>query len=177
MTAAEADRRALLRAVVEAPEDDAVRLVYSDWLEENGAGERDRLHAELIRVQIGLSALNARPALVWRGDPLDDPDLRRYARKTALERRLTELFGSPAAHPALPPGVSYGIRHGFVEKVILDLPTWKEHGPALVSEHPLRRVELRGEELSTGWSEELARANSDARIRWARGEARRRGLL
>src|SRR5687767_8806243 len=36
----------LLRGVLEAPEDDAPRLVYADWLEENGDGER----AEFIRV-------------------------------------------------------------------------------------------------------------------------------
>jgi uncharacterized protein (TIGR02996 family) len=164
MTAAEADRRALLRAVIEAPEDDAVRLVYADWLEENGAGERDRLHAELIRVQIGLSALNARPAAVWRGDPLDDPDLRRYARKTALERRLEWLLGQRGTHPVLPMGFGYGIRHGFVEMLQASSFLWREHGPQLASEHPVRKMLVDGKER-------------EDHLRWARGEARRRGLL
>jgi uncharacterized protein (TIGR02996 family) len=42
------DERAFLRAIVEAPVDDAPRLVYADWLEEHGQGER----AEFIRLQI-----------------------------------------------------------------------------------------------------------------------------
>jgi uncharacterized protein (TIGR02996 family) len=38
----------LLRAVAAEPEDDAVRLVYADWLDEHGQPER----AEFIRVQV-----------------------------------------------------------------------------------------------------------------------------
>jgi uncharacterized protein (TIGR02996 family) len=42
-------RAALIRGVCETPEDDTVRLVYADWLEEHDQPE----HAEFIRVQIG----------------------------------------------------------------------------------------------------------------------------
>jgi uncharacterized protein (TIGR02996 family) len=45
------DQAALLRAILEAPADDAPRLVYADWLEENGEHER----AEFIRVQAELA--------------------------------------------------------------------------------------------------------------------------
>jgi uncharacterized protein (TIGR02996 family) len=41
------DRQALLRAIVEARDDDAPRLVYADWLDEHGDAER----AEFIRLQ------------------------------------------------------------------------------------------------------------------------------
>ena len=41
------DEQALLHAVWAEPDDDAPRLVYADWLEENGQTER----AEFIRVQ------------------------------------------------------------------------------------------------------------------------------
>jgi uncharacterized protein (TIGR02996 family) len=41
-------REALLRAILDAPEDDVPRLVFADWLEDNG--ELDR--AEFIRIQI-----------------------------------------------------------------------------------------------------------------------------
>jgi uncharacterized protein (TIGR02996 family) len=47
------EQRAFWTAIREAPEDDAPRLVYADWLEE--AGEVDR--AELIRVQCALAKL------------------------------------------------------------------------------------------------------------------------
>ena len=42
------DRESFLRAIIEAPDDDAPRLVFADWLDERGEGER----AEFIRVQI-----------------------------------------------------------------------------------------------------------------------------
>jgi uncharacterized protein (TIGR02996 family) len=48
------DESALLAAICAAPEDDSPRLVYADWLEENGKAER----AELIRVQCALAAVS-----------------------------------------------------------------------------------------------------------------------
>jgi uncharacterized protein (TIGR02996 family) len=47
------DQAALLASVLAAPEDDGVRLIYADWLDENGEAER----AEFIRVQCRLDAL------------------------------------------------------------------------------------------------------------------------
>src|SRR4051794_40793063 len=43
-------RDALLLAVCDAPDDDAPRLVFADWLEENG-DENDRDWAEYIRLE------------------------------------------------------------------------------------------------------------------------------
>ena len=48
MTNRKAERAALLAAIREEPDDDTHRLVYADWLEDNGAPER----AEFIRLQI-----------------------------------------------------------------------------------------------------------------------------
>jgi uncharacterized protein (TIGR02996 family) len=42
------DRDAFLAAIHDAPEDDAPRLVFADWLDENGEPER----AEFIRIQV-----------------------------------------------------------------------------------------------------------------------------
>jgi uncharacterized protein (TIGR02996 family) len=42
-----------LQAIIESPDDDTPRLVYADWLEDNGLPER----AEFIRVQIELAHL------------------------------------------------------------------------------------------------------------------------
>src|SRR5947209_2333045 len=53
---ATAMHEAFLQAIIEAPEDDAPRLVYADWLEDNGDPHR----AEFIRVQVEL----ARPRLL-----------------------------------------------------------------------------------------------------------------
>ncbi len=45
------EREALLRAVCENPDEDTPRLVFADWLQENG----DEARAEFIRVQIALA--------------------------------------------------------------------------------------------------------------------------
>ncbi|MBO0696795.1 MAG: TIGR02996 domain-containing protein [Zavarzinella sp.] len=62
----ETEDAALWRAVVAAPHDDAPRLIYADWLEENGSSDR----AEFIRVQCRLDRLDdhapERPALEGR---------------------------------------------------------------------------------------------------------------
>ncbi len=50
-------RLALLRTVCESPEDDAPRLVFADWLDENGEPER----AEFVRVQCEIARLNPGP--------------------------------------------------------------------------------------------------------------------
>jgi len=42
-----ADERALIQAIIAAPDDDLPRLVYADWLEEHGRPER----AEFIRMR------------------------------------------------------------------------------------------------------------------------------
>jgi uncharacterized protein (TIGR02996 family) len=47
------EQRAFWAAIREAPEDDAPRLVYADWLEDHGDPER----AEFIRVQCALAKL------------------------------------------------------------------------------------------------------------------------
>jgi uncharacterized protein (TIGR02996 family) len=44
----------LLQAILNNPEDDAVRLIYSDWLEEHGESAR----AQFIRVQCALAQLS-----------------------------------------------------------------------------------------------------------------------
>ena len=47
-----ADGLGLLDAILADPADDAPRLVYADWLDENGQAER----AEFIRLQVALAA-------------------------------------------------------------------------------------------------------------------------
>src|SRR5262245_41972442 len=56
----------LLRDVLDHPDDDGVRLIYADWLEDNGEPDR----AEFIRLQIELARMDGeaprRPTLVAR---------------------------------------------------------------------------------------------------------------
>jgi len=57
---------AFLEAIKEEPDDDGLRLIFADWLEENGQPHR----AEFIRTQVALARMDAgdlhRPALTAR---------------------------------------------------------------------------------------------------------------
>ena len=44
------DRAAFLEAIRTNPHEDAVRLVYADWLDENAQSDLDTATAEFIRV-------------------------------------------------------------------------------------------------------------------------------
>src|SRR5262245_61645453 len=48
---------ALYRAILAHPDEDTPRLVYADWLDENGDAA-DRRRAEFIRLQIRLATMN-----------------------------------------------------------------------------------------------------------------------
>jgi uncharacterized protein (TIGR02996 family) len=76
------DASALLAAIRAAPDDDAPRLVYADWLDEHGQLER----ADFIRVQCELARR-------------DDPALRR--REAELLAAHHDAFAGPLAAPHL----------------------------------------------------------------------------
>jgi uncharacterized protein (TIGR02996 family) len=56
------EREALLRAVCENPDDDTPRLVFADWLQENGEDAR----AEFIRIQIRLEVWGEETYESWQ---------------------------------------------------------------------------------------------------------------
>src|SRR4051795_602322 len=77
----------LLQAILDDPEDDAPRLVYSDWLEDHGEPNR----AAFIRLQIELARLP-------KGDSRHPPLARREA---ALFRRNADAWFGPFCHPRM----------------------------------------------------------------------------
>jgi uncharacterized protein (TIGR02996 family) len=88
------DEEGFIRALQATPEDDAIRLIYADWLEDHDQGPR----AELIRVQCTLAAL-----------PEEDSS------RAALEKRSAELLARHGASwsEGLPGKVQW--RRGFPE--------------------------------------------------------------
>jgi uncharacterized protein (TIGR02996 family) len=52
------EQQALLRAVIDRPDDDAPRLVYADWLDDHGRAEPDRARAAFIRLQVEAARLD-----------------------------------------------------------------------------------------------------------------------
>jgi uncharacterized protein (TIGR02996 family) len=112
---AELDGAALLRAVIDEPEDDLRRLVYADWLEEAGQDER----AAYIR-----GALAGICGTAW----------------TRWPDSLHRLVGSPGRLEER--GWSWVWRRGFIAAVHCPLAEWIAHGPALAAAHPLQEVRL-----------------------------------
>jgi uncharacterized protein (TIGR02996 family) len=112
------DDGAFLRAIIENPDDDAPRLIYADWLEEQGRPDR----AEFIRVQVALARLAE-----------NDP------RRTELEARERGLLAAHEAdwvRPLQAVADAWTFRRGFVETVTLhrepssaDLATLHRLGP------------------------------------------------
>jgi uncharacterized protein (TIGR02996 family) len=88
---------AFLLAILESPDDDTPRLVYSDWLEEHGQSDR----AEFVRVQVALAGL--------------PPDDQRQKELEAKERQLLEENREEWLGPLRGVVEKAEFRWGFVE--------------------------------------------------------------
>jgi uncharacterized protein (TIGR02996 family) len=163
------DESALLAAVRAAPEQDLPRLVYADWLDDQGQPER----AEFIRVQCEfprLTDLDRRCPYLnssGKGKPRWEVGECRCAgcRVTRREQEIWAGFGKPyerARAFGLPANwlvflsaetqwVSAGyapsdgaavVRRGFVADLICPAAAWVRHGDALLAREPVRRVVL-----------------------------------
>ena len=156
-----------LRAIIAEPDDDALRLIFADWLEEHG-GQPER--AEFIRLGIELAN--------WPCD-CDSEEERVYhdecrcGERSTLQRRLGTIHRQHARFWALPvasilypdtklldegtysyhgnasgghshaQGAAYWDFHrGFVEELTLPSSLWLAHAERLVEAAPIRTVRL-----------------------------------
>jgi uncharacterized protein (TIGR02996 family) len=121
----------LLQAVIATPEDEAPRLIYADWLDEQGRPE-DADRAEFIRVQIELAHA-----------------AEETMRTKQLRQREEELWGTHKeqwlAH--LPPHLRKReprFHRDFLEELSVPPSTWAKHGAKLFGQNPVFRVRLPG---------------------------------
>jgi uncharacterized protein (TIGR02996 family) len=138
---------AFLEDIVEHPDDDAPRLIYADWLEDNGDPQR----AEFIRAQHALAVLPP-------GDPRRIPLLKRQDELLGLyEEQWREL-------PALA-GVTWeDFSRGFVEAVFVEtVDVFLEKAEALFAASPVQRVQIGYIDAQSAWK--LARSPWLARVR------------
>jgi uncharacterized protein (TIGR02996 family) len=126
------DGDALLRAICANPRDDLPRLVYADWLEENGRPER----AAFIRTDVEMA----------RRDEFDPERLRYAARREAdpWYRNAVKEVGEQ-----LPDGLSWSgvpvIRRGFPWSISAHQPNkWRKHAPAITDRYPVEHLSLQG---------------------------------
>jgi uncharacterized protein (TIGR02996 family) len=115
---------ALLRAVLADPDDDAPRLIYADWLDEQGNCDR----AEFIRVQV---------ALAHNGE--DDP---RNPQLWQRERELLAAHGVRWAAPLNGLARPLAFRRGFVEEVEVPAAYFLSRGEYLFDAAPVRGARL-----------------------------------
>ena len=115
------DRQAFLNAIIDRPDDDLVRLVFADFLDENGDPDR----AEFVRAQIDLARLpdghEDAPALRERADEL----------LAAHDWRIPDLRGKQ------------DFRRGFVEVVLTDAAWLLDVPAARFDETPVRDLQVR----------------------------------
>jgi uncharacterized protein (TIGR02996 family) len=145
------DESALFEAILAEPEDQALRLIYADLMEEQGETPR----AEFIRLQCELARLPLsapqRPALEAREAALLAAH-RRYW-NGALHRHLSRgpLRGQAAARRA--PLRRWAYRRGFVEGLWVQASTFLDYPEVLFQLGPIRHVRL---SLARLWIARLA---------------------
>jgi uncharacterized protein (TIGR02996 family) len=154
------DRDALLAAIQAAPDDDAPRLIYADWLEEHGDPDR----AEFIRVQIELDPFERsntdidrfRRAVIRKDPSAPLPDdfpkeLERYAGLVEREHELSDAhwrdwYGSMERFADdYESHLRVDFRRGFAEEVGIAATAFLAAGDAVRQACPaLRRLVLYG---------------------------------
>ena len=149
------DGAALIRSVLTAPADDAPRLVYADWLDEQGRAE----DAEFIRVQVELARLGFDGGL-----HTDELGRLRHApaRVADLTVRQLELWNDGFGRPDLPDtmanwsvypvntrGTQVRVRRGFVERLSCESGQFLSLAAELFARQPVTHVRLT--DLQPAW--------------------------
>jgi uncharacterized protein (TIGR02996 family) len=135
------DGAALLRAVLDAPDDDEPRLVYADWLTEQGDPR-----GEFIVAQIELDRLGGDGATGPRADELRAREahlLQKHKKKwTALAPggRVTTTIGERTWVYGRP--TKWEFRRGFAHTVAMDCEDLVANSALLFSREPVERVHL-----------------------------------
>jgi uncharacterized protein (TIGR02996 family) len=119
----------LLRAIVEDPDADDLRLIYADWLHDHG----DAARAEFIRVQVRLATMDS-----------TDPE------RCDIERRVAELLGANRRRwwAEVPGGLDLDhtrveFRRGFPQEFwVTSLDPFWDVAEAVSTGTPLARLEL-----------------------------------
>lgn len=161
------DGTLLLAAILAQPDEDTPRLVYADWLQENGQGER----AEFIRVQVEYARIHAHVAAH------NDDACETCRRGFYLSDLLTTKFRVPRSAPApfatddpwhllgletdyIGPRREWDWYRGFVEAVRFSAADWLKFADAILAAHPVREV------MMTTWPNYFYYDDARGRGRW-----------
>lgn len=156
------DAADFLRAILESPEDDAPRLAFADFMEEQGGSSP----SELIRVQCEMARLKPYemtfegtghnpPIVLTAPRRVDNPRYRLLRRR---EQKLLEENGMLWSLPVASifsmydwdheggrngdEGVTWLFRRGFIESITLPTAAFMKHAGALFTVQPIQEVRL-----------------------------------
>jgi uncharacterized protein (TIGR02996 family) len=131
-----------LQAILDDPDDDAVRLIYADWLQ-----ERDDPRGEFIRLQCALA---------------NGVNGERRSRLEAREQELLRVYEDDWTRPLTRAGVKeWSFHRGFVDRIRLSVRQYLEVAERLSSLAPAQHLELRMNGLRTRAPEQLMPALAD----------------
>lgn len=126
------DGDALRRAVLADPDEDTPRLIYADWLDENGQPDRAGfIRAQIEAVRAGPSGLRARAAE-------DRAERLRAANRGAWARSVRHVLG---AH----------FERGFVGRVEVEPQSFVPHAAALFAAEPVQALKVFRFQSTTGF--------------------------
>jgi len=117
-----AEERAFFDRIRDEPADDGPRLIYADWLEENGQPDR----AEFVRLQVAIERL-----------PDDDP---RRSELRDRERMLREANEARWSAHLAPLVTGWEFRRGVIDSVSVDTNQFLAAGAAIFELAPVRKV-------------------------------------
>src|SRR5262245_223024 len=118
------DERTFIQMIREQPDDDGPRLVFADWLEDQGDADR----AEFIRVQIELSRTDA---TLPRWFELTD-------REQELLQRHRQMWLNPFGNWVW----EARFRRGMVDRLQISAESFLHHWPELFDRLPIRELRL-----------------------------------
>lgn len=139
---------AFMAAIVENLDDDAPRLIYADWLEEQG--DRDR--AEFIRVQCEIARRGELRCAKTGKELKGYAEYEKHCRCTPCRLKQREYYSSQRFivwewTGRLRGPMSYvyreDFRRGFIESVTCTCQQWLYHGSAILAAQPtIREVRM-----------------------------------
>jgi uncharacterized protein (TIGR02996 family) len=136
------EAEAFLQRIRAFPDDDTPRLIFADWLEEQG-DEAAAARAKFIRVQIALARLD--DETVHEKSPPRRSE-RESAREalTAADRNLRKAFGEEWAAPFRVRQLTtyHEFRRGFVEMVRISARQLIRRAHELFAAGPIREIDL-----------------------------------
>lgn len=140
------NQAAFLEAILAEPDEPAHRLVYADWLDDQGESDR----AEFIRLQVGRETL-----VPWS----------RAARASlAREQQLLNQHGAEWAGDIARIATRYRFHGGFVEEISIPCDRFLAEGHVLLRLAPIRRLNLRHTQALIGLLNDEKNQNQLAKL-------------